>query len=646
MKMQIGTAYYPEQWDIDRVRIDAELMREAGVDFVRIGEFAWSRLEPVEGDFQLDHMLESIRIFAANGIRIIMCTPGATAPAWLVRKHPEILVKSADGKPAWFGVRQHTCYLSPVYRDYLAKIDEEIAKALTGCPNLLGFQIENEIGHTIFGLCHCEVCQAGFRDWLRERYETVEKLNRAWGNGFWSQDYSDWQEIRLGDMGLKQGASHVQDSIRFHSDSKCSYLKFQLDILRKYHPDTLITTNSMAGIANRHEAYAMLDRAALDCYPVQEGDAGLGAPADLFAGMKAGAPYWVLETGIGGHLLPGVPHNRRMKSHYWSYIAHGAELISIFWWRNALSGYEKDLVGIVGHNGKPRRRYEEFKNWIAEVRHVFAETGELALPAPQAAIIFDHENHWGYASGHWSRWSRWEEYVASAHGSCAGLHIETQVISPQREFAGFKLVILVSAFHIDKDVADRLKKFVHGGGIVIATGQTATQDDNANFLPVSGPENLSDLFGITIEDYIPDVGRNAGVAFSGTFNGSAAISLVDVEVTDAEVLAAFDNTDLAGRPAVTIKQYGQGYAIHVNASETDDASFDSILAYAAKRAAIELPNVPAGVTLQKRGNVTFLINQLDEELVFPYSATGTAVLGQYRDGRVLLPPYGVCIIKK
>lgn len=659
--MEIGAAYYPEQWDLERVKQDAELMRDAGLTFVRIGEFAWSRLEPQEGDFQFGHMQEAMRILGGHGIKVILCTPGATAPAWLVRKHPEILIKRSDGRRAYFGIRQHTCYHSPVYRKYLERIDEEIAKAFLRFDNILGFQIDNEIGHTLFGLCHCDACQEGFRQWLRKRYNTVQALNQAWGNGFWSQDYADWSEIELGNMDMTEGSSHVQDSIRFHSDRKCDYIACQVRILRKYYPNHTIATNTPAGTTDRHASYALVDRAGLDCYPMSDEDKNVGAPADLYAGMKPGVPFWVLETGIGGYRSQGVPHCTRLSAHLWSFLALGAELISIFWWRNALSGYEKNLVGILGHNGEPRWRYELIRNWIKEMRKVLDLAGELPLPVPDAGIVFDHENHWGYASGHWRLWGEYETGVTEMHTACEHLHIHTNTIPPDCDFSRYKLLLLSSQLHVGSEMAEQIRKFVADGGIVIGMGQTGTQDSNSKFLPESGPRGLRDVFGLSLEDCVPSAavlpqsGEKADpelhVMFSGaiggnSFTGFASGTLVDAKELDAEVLARFDNTDLVGFPAVTMKSYGKGFAFHINANRIDPESLKRIVAYAAKSAGIQMPRLPEDVKFVRRGDLTFLINLGKKEQQLNYGSPDSALLlGERRDGKIILPGYGTCVLK-
>ncbi len=657
----IGSAYYPEQWSLDRVEYDASLMRDAGLRFVRIGEFAWSRLEPEDGKFQFDHMIAAIRIFERYGIRVIFCTPGAAAPAWLVRRHPEVLIRKPDGTSAHFGVRQHTCYASPVYRKYLGRLVEKLADALQECTNLAGFQIDNEIGHTVFGLCHCGHCRKEFRKWLEERYGTLEELNRAWWNGFWSQDYSSWDEIEPGNMELRENSAHVLDSIRFHSAQKCAYLQFQAEILRRHFPGLPIAANNASGSADCHALYALVDRAGLDCYPTSEEDKSLSYPADRYAGMKPGVPFWVLETGVGGHLISGVPHSRRLSSHYWSFIAHGAELISIFWWRSAPGGFEKTLVGIVGHNGKPRRRYHQLKNWITELDRVTAATGPLPLPRAEAGILYDHENLWGYSCGFWRLWQDYENAAVKTHEACSKLHISSNVISPKESFDSFKIILMPSLLHISPEVAERLKAFVAHGGILIASGRTGTQDANAKFLTGRCPEHLSDLFGIALEDEIPSASRLPGegeapdpekhVAFAGlldggTFRGFAAGTLLDAEVADAEILAAFENSDLAGCPAVTEKKYGKGRAIHINAFEIDSASFLRILRHAADAAGLVLPDIPGDVEILKRGTVTFLINRHGRSLEFDYAAADAeTLLGERHGTRIALPPYGVCILK-
>ena len=239
--MFLGMAYYPEHWPKERWPIDAQLMREAHIQAARMGEFAWSRFEPREGELHWEWMDEAIELLASYGIKTILCTPTATPPAWLVRKHPEIQPRDSNGllsKP--FGSRRHYCPNVEIYREYSRKITTAMAQHYGNNPNVIGWQIDNEMGNVYDlakGRCYCESCRQAFIEWLKSRYDSLQALNEAWGTVFWSQEYSDWDEIVLptrGTSGEGLNPSHVLAYYRFFSDSWASYTKPQADILREH----------------------------------------------------------------------------------------------------------------------------------------------------------------------------------------------------------------------------------------------------------------------------------------------------------------------------------------------------------------------------------------------------------------------------
>jgi beta-galactosidase len=248
-------AYYPEHWPRERWPIDAALMREANIQAARVGEFAWSRFEPEEGRHDFQWMDDAIAVLADAGLKVIMCTPTATPPAWLINKHPEILPIDAQGLIARpFGGRRTYCASVPVYHDYSREITEAMAQHYGSHPDVIGWQIDNELAN-VYAMgqarCYCEHCRQGFIAWLRKKYATLDELNEAWGTVFWSQEYSEWDQIVLptrGTAGEGLNPGHVLDYFRYFSDSWVEYTKLQADILREHAQDQWISTNFAAGV--------------------------------------------------------------------------------------------------------------------------------------------------------------------------------------------------------------------------------------------------------------------------------------------------------------------------------------------------------------------------------------------------------------
>ncbi len=353
--MFLGIAYYPEHWPKERWPIDGRLMHEANIQAARVGEFAWSRFEPREGSYDFGWMDEAIETLAQQGVKTIMCTPTATPPAWMVHRHPEILPVDATGRTARpFGGRRTYCPSVEVYLDYTRKIVTAMAEHYGSNPNIIGWQIDNELGNVYAlgaGRCYCESCRQGFIAWLQGRYPSLQALNEAWGTIFWSQEYTDWDQVVLptrGTAGEGLNPSHVLDYYRYFSDSWAEYTRLQADILRAHCGEQWISTNFAAGVARdlggqdrplyRTSVWfpCVVDwrklSESLDFPAWSSHVAGVAASmcADYLRGIREDGKFAVLEGG-----------GTRMRSY--QPVARGASGLSPFRWRTPLFGSESGV---------------------------------------------------------------------------------------------------------------------------------------------------------------------------------------------------------------------------------------------------------------------------------------------------------------
>ncbi len=648
-----GCAYYPENWGLENLEPDARLMRAAGINMVRIGEFAWSRMEPRENHFTLDWLHAALRVMAEHAIKVMLCTPTAAAPAWLVKNYPETLVIGKDGRTAYHGVRQHTCYSSETYRRHCARITEKLSREAARYPNVVAWQIDNEIGCSIFGNCHCAHCQTRFRAWLRERYGTLAELNRAWGNAFWSMDYSEWEEVTLGDTGLIHSPSRVLDSCRFYSDTKIDYAMDQARIIRANHPGALICTNNFNRV-DHFKGFAALDRAGGDIY---QADGFIFAHVlDRHRSYKAGTPFWITETGVGGEGWPGLPHDARFRPRLWSFYARGAEMLLVFLWRPFLSGQEQQALGLLEHSGKAGARYEVVKKAFLEMQALAPHLQNLPPPTARVAVLHDYDSEWTIAG------SRLADTNAAAD-LAAWLfrrQLVADVIPAERDLGAYRLLLIPALLHVSRAAAGRLAEFVKGGGVIVAMGQLGQFDANANYLPLAGPEPLQALFGMTMEsgvrlntarahaeirsDQDPDLPFSGAIA-GRRLQGMARKWAGDVTLQGGAALMRFDASFLQGQPAVVERQSGLGRTIYIAANEVDGESLAAILDYALKAAGVPAgPETPAAVEVVQRGPLTFIINHGPDSAVVQRASGGRALLGDYHEGRVNLAPYDVCVI--
>jgi beta-galactosidase len=661
----LGCAYYPEYWGEARVAVDARLMREAGMNLVRLGEFAWSRLEPEEGRYDVGWLHRAVEILGQHGLEVLLCTPTATPPAWLTAGYPEVLLERPDGMAMGHGSRRHYCPASETYRRHCRRIAEQLSAEMSRHRNVIGWQIDNELGPES-GACHCATCQARFQAWLKERHGTVAALNEAWRTGFWSVDFSDWRQVRLDDGRVELYSAQKLASRRFRSDLWIEFCREQAAILRRNHPGAIVTTNGMGPIYSPIDycrLYETLDVACDDLYfDIATMDADALA-MNVFRQIKADTPYWLTETGSGALDHNRPPHPDQFRAWAWSSYAHGGDAHLVFRWRTCLSGQEQELQGVLEHSGEPRHRYAAVKRCFTEIAAVRERLGELPLPSAQVAIVQDHDTLWAYEAARIGRDVDYVGLICQLHRELYRRNVLADVIPADRDLARYRLVVLPSTMIVAAEFAERLASFVAGGGTVLAVGQVGLRDADDNYLPGPGP--LEDLLGVRIAGgmYLRDhchpdhclgrssaaddvvcriAGRLRGKAVAGTAGGWVA----DVVAADSKVLMRFADDLYRGQPGVTEKATGKGRAFYAAAIRLSAAVLEALVGHALAAARVQRgPEASLHVEVIRRGNAVFAINHTDEPVSLRLGVRGKVLVGACARGVASLPPYGVCVVK-
>jgi beta-galactosidase len=664
----LGCAYYPEYWGPDRYETDARLMREAGINIARIGEFAWAAMEPEEGRFTFDWLHQCVETLGRQGIEIVMCTPTAAPPAWLTAAYPDTLLVRGDGTRAQHGSRRHYCSTSDTYRRHTARIVDALSRAMARHANVTVWQLDNEFGPEA-GWCHCEGCQARFQTWLRERYGTLDALNRAWRTGFWSLTFSDWRQIRLDDARVEMYSSQKLDSRRFWSDMMIDYARSQTAILRRNHPAAMVATNGMGPLFTPVDYYKLFDELDVACddlyFDIATMDANAAA-MNVYRGLKPGRRYWITETGSGALDHNKPPTAAQFRAWAWSNWAHGGDAHFVFRWRTCLSGHEQELQGILEHSGAPRHRYRAVQECFREIAGLRERLKDLPLPQAPVALLFDYDTAWAYEA---SRVGRDVDYPGSIYRLHAKLYernILADILPPDRDLTGHALVIVPSLMIVRPDVAERLRRYVQQGGVVLATGQAGMRDACANYLTEVGPQHLRDLLGVRLEGgmylnshvgpdealWVPAANRSSvEVAVSGTLGGSAVRGsakkwIADLELHGGAALLQFDGEAYQGQPAVVETATGRGLAYYAGAVALDDAVLDPLLDHVLAKAGVPRgPAAPRHVEVVRRGSVTFVVNHTDQPAEVTIPGARRALVGALQGSRVPLPPYGVAVLE-
>ena len=627
-----GVDYYPEHWPEERWPIDARLMQEAGFNTVRLAEFAWSRMEPEADHFDFAWLDRAIAILQAHGMQVVLGTPTASPPPWVMALHPDAYRVMESGQPATYGNRRGYCPAHAGYRARSRSITQALAEHYAAHPAVIGWQTDNEFGDR----CYCEHCRAAFHTWLQQKYGTLAALNAAWGTVFWSHEYTDWSQIPapLATAAPFGNGSHnpglALDYYRCMSDSYVTFQREQVEILRRLCPDHFITHNLM-GIGydrlNYFDLAADLDFVSWDNYrrmqwtfqpEVRPSDAAL-AHATM-RGLKQ-QNFWVMEqqAGAGGWQIVSVAP-RPGELQLWAYqsIAHGADGIIFFRWRTARFGTEQYWHGLLEHDGSTGRRYTEIKQMGAAIAQIGAQIAGSQVRA-EVAILLDYDSRFAFQI---QANNPAFHYAAHLHDIYQAFHqrnVAVDLVAGADDFARYKLLVVPAHHVLTAGVAQAIERFVRQGGIVLVTPRTGVKDESNNVVNMPLPGHLAAICGVEVEEYdsLPE-GVSQPLAFEQEIlpmAGDAPHAKIwcDIlRVVDARVVARYTHDYYAGSPAITANAYGAGHAVYV-ATFGDAQLYAALADWLLKLAAVSGGvTAPAGVEMCVRwqGNqrILFVLN--------------------------------------
>jgi len=657
--MKFGVCYYPEHWPRERWAEDARLMRQAGLDIVRIAEFAWALLEPAAGQFNWDWLDEAIGVLAGAGLEVVLGTPTATPPAWMSHQWPEVLRHDANGRARSHGSRRHYCPTSPVYRQFSRGIVEAMADRYGRDPRVTGWQIDNEFGGGHTAYCYCPACALAFREWLRGRYGDIDTLNEAWGNVFWSQLYSDWSQVPLPDNRIdKANPSHELDFMRFATASYVSYQQEQVDILRRLAPDHFVTHNFM-GLFRELDQFALaeaLDFAAWDSYPTGNQDrwgaalypaaagaapdAGLaydagdpdiqGLAHDLTYGLKR-APFWVMEQQAGhinwGRVNPRI-RRQTMRLWVWQAAAAGAEAVVFFRWRATRLAHEQYHSGLLRHDGEPDDSLTDLARLQSE-RPELDSLAAVARPPSEVALLFDFEDMWAIALQPHRAGFDYLAHLFVFYRALCQLGISVDVRPSTADLSPYRLVIAPTLHLVSPELVDRLDNYVQGGGALLLGVRSGfkTTSDLVSDQPLPGL--LRPLVGATVTDWgaLPD-GVGWPLASSGDlpdFPGQAAFWVERLVLESAHALLTYAE---GGAAALTVNRIGKGSAYYLGLYPTL-AQARALLIHLAQDLILSdasSPEPAPGLRYVQRGPYRLLMNFTDQPQTVTLAAQTFTVL--------------------
>jgi beta-galactosidase len=647
----LGTAWYPEQWPESRWDSDLALMQQAGIHMVRLGEFAWSRMEPTEGQYDLDWLDRAITMAAKHGIVTVIGTPSAAPPAWLTQKYPETLRTMQDGRKDQHGNRQQFNFANPRYRVLARAMAEQLAKRFGHNPNVVGWQIDNEYAEVSFD----SETKQQFQEWLKQHYGTLDNLNTRWTTSYWSETYFDWNQVPIqvgyGNPGL------LLSWMRFVSDTWRSYQKNQLDVIHaNCDPRQFVTTNMM-GWFNGYDHYTVaqdLDLAAWDDYvgqghldPVRN-----GAAHDLTRGFK-GKNFWVMETQPGGVNWASINNwldKGEVRAMAWHDVGHGADTVSYWQWRSALNGQEQYHGTIVGPDGTPDPLYEE----VAQIGREFDKASPaLAGTAVKSdvAILHSYDSRWAIE---WQKHNKNYDPVneiLSFYGPLRAVVQSVDIVSPTASLSQYKLVVAPGLNVLTEEAAKNLRQYVNSGGHLVLGQRSAMKDIDNDLWPQRQPGPLTDPLGGRVEQYYALVEAIPVEGKWGTGEGQLWAELLSAKAPDVEVLMRYGKSNgwLDGQPAAITRKVGRGRITYVGAW-LDPKTMAKAANWMTEVSNVKpaLGPVPDGVEVYPRygaqGVVYILVNFSKAPQTVKLPAAMRDVLAGATIQSVTLPYYGVAVL--
>jgi beta-galactosidase len=651
--IRMGVAWYPEQWPESRWEEDLRLMEAANLKVVRIAEFAWSRMEPLEGHYDLDWLERAISLAAKHHIVSVVGTPTATPPAWLTQKYSETLRMEPNGQRVTHGNRAHASVTSPRYLEFCRRIAEQMAIRLGHNPNVVGWQIDNEYGYAL--MSYDAVTSQRFQDWLKAKYKTLDNLNTHWTTAYWSESYDNWAEIPIPVGGHNPGL--MLEWKRFVSQAWDEYQRNQIDVIRKHADPRQFITGNLMGFFDGFDHYQITEPLTFASWDDYVGSGHIdpaynGLAHDLTRGFKR-QNFWVMETQPGA--VNWAPVNNFLnrgeaRAMAWQAIGHGADDVNYWQWRSALNGQEEIHGVLVGPDGTPVPFYDE----VSQTAHEFAQVESSfrdTIPVSQVALLYSYDSHW--AIQFQKHTEKYDDIglLKSYYRALRHLSQSVDVVSAYAPLDSYKLVVAPSLNVLAKDLGDHLLEYVRNGGQLVLGPRSGMKDEFNALLPQRQPGYLADALGARVEQYYALEKEFPVFGTWGSGTASIWADQLKTRVPDAEPLLQYGKSNgwLDDQPAAVTRSYGKGRITYIGAILDDKLMAVAAEWMVQKSGVIPVFGaLPEGVEVSRRmgggKQVFILINYAQESRRVGLPHPMKALLDNKQEETFELPPYGVSVL--
>ncbi|MGB1008884.1 MAG: beta-galactosidase [Thiolinea sp.] len=614
-KPELGVCYYPEHWPQEQWQTDAAQMVATGITWVRIGEFAWSRIEPKPGEFKWNWLDTAIEVLSAAGLKIVLGTPTATPPRWLLTKHPDMLAVDSNNHPRGFGSRRHYDFSHLPYRREAARISGLMAERYGHHSGIMFWQTDNEYGCHDTTVSYSAAALAGFQHWLSAKYGGIDALNTAWGNVFWSMEYSSFSDIELPNLTVTEAnPAHCHDFRRYSSDQVVAFNTAQTEAIREYDTDTPILHNYMGRITD-FDHFAVgedLEAASWDSYPLgfledrsEEGDdwkrqfMRQGDPDfqafhhDLYRAVGKGR-WWVMEQQPGP--VNWAPYNPApldgmVRLWAWEAIAHGAEVVSFFRWRQAPFAQEQMHAGLLRPDGQPAPALNEVQQLASELNDY--TVGDSTAPV---AMIFDYESAWAWETQPQGQDFSYFRLVFEQYRALRRLGLSVNICPPeQNDFSAYQLVLVPGLMHWKPGLKQALENV---SAQILIGPRTGSKTADFNIPPQLAPDctELIDVKVTHVESLRPDV----GISLCTNKGGKAQHWREYLEVGEqTDVLFTTEDNQ------ALLVQSGTYYYL---GAQLDAKAYQQVMRHICIEAGLTITELPEGLRLRICGEQVFAFN--------------------------------------
>ncbi|OCB74802.1 beta-galactosidase [Flavobacterium crassostreae] len=649
--MQIGVYYYPEQWPREQWERDLKNIKKLGFEFTHFAEFAWTFLEPEQGKYDFKWLDDALALAEKEGLKVILCTPTPTPPAWMGEKYPEIYLVDANGRRREHGNRANIAVTNEKYNQFTAQIVTQLAKRYGKNKNVMGWQIDNEpLGTADFS----PSARKAFQVWLKTKYQTIEKLNTAWVGSFWSTRYSNFEQILLPNAEIyfedKLSPHAVLDFKRFTSDAQANFLNKQAEILRTHiDPKQWITTNFTNVIYDADPRSAnQMDFITYTMYPVSgQNHLGgdnfrMGSPNKIFeandyyrsingvTGVMELQPGQVNWASVNPQLLPGTVHMWISQA-----FGGGCSFTCTYRYRHPLGSSEMYHEGIVGTDGVTLSTGgKEFVEAIQDMKKLRQEYQPTAtypenLAQRKTGFLWSHDNLWDLENQkqtkYWNTWKHRNTYTSAIKSTAAPMDFITE----ETNFEDYPFIVAPAYQLIDSKLVAKWTNYVQNGGHLILSCRTGQKDKEGHFFEANWSAPIVPLIGADLDFFdvlVTDVEGTVKAA-NTLFKWNTWADVLSPK-KGTEILATYEDQFYKGKAAAITRKLGKGTVTYIGVESTDGSLEKQLVREVYSRANVAIENLPKGVLVEWRDGFYVAVNYSNEPVTIAMPKASKILVGQ------------------